>query len=111
MGTGLNLQDGPGHTIVWYTLPMASLMDYEQLNARIHRPGQKDTTVIHRLLVADTFDVKMARLLERKAAGQDRLMEDADAGGSLQAALIAEAAREADAIRHGKDPDEEPEDR
>lgn len=111
MGTGLNLQDGPGHTIVWYTLPMASLMDYEQLNARIHRPGQKDTTVIHRLLVADTFDVKMARLLERKAAGQDRLMEDADAGGSLQAALIAEAAREADAIRHGRDPDEEPEER
>lgn len=73
LSAGVNLQDGPGHTIVWYTLPMGSLLLYEQFNARIHRPGQRATTVIHRLLTAGTFDERMVDILADKDASQNEL--------------------------------------
>lgn len=105
MGTGLNLQDGPGHTIVWYTLPMGSLMDYEQFNARIHRPGQKDTTVIHRLLTAGTMDERMVRILSDNAERQDALMASAVLDGRsgdmremLSSAVQDEVSRVLDGI-------------
>lgn len=70
---GLNLQRG-GHHIVWYTLPW-SLELYQQANARLHRQGQKDPVIVHRLLVKGGADQMVAKALERKTGSQDALME------------------------------------
>ncbi len=72
-GFGLNFQDG-GHTLVWYTLPW-SLEAYIQTNARIHRQGQKNPVVIHRLLTSGTVDLKIAAALERKDLTEKALIE------------------------------------
>ena len=48
-GHGLNLQHG-GNTIVWFGLNW-SLELYEQANARLWRQGQKETVVVHHLVV------------------------------------------------------------
>lgn len=70
---GLNLQKG-GHHIVWYTLPW-SLEQYQQANARLHRQGQTEPVIIHRLLVEGGADQMVAKALESKASSQDALME------------------------------------
>ena len=71
-GHGLNLQTG-GSTIVWFGLTW-SLELYEQANARLWRQGQKDTVVIHHLVVKGTMDEQVMRALRDKAAGQDALL-------------------------------------
>ena len=71
-GHGLNLQAG-GSTIIWFGLTW-SLELYEQANARLWRQGQKDTVVIHHLVVKDTMDEQVMRALRDKAAGQDALL-------------------------------------
>ena len=53
-GHGLNLQAG-GHIAIWYSLP-TSLELYQQANKRLHRPGQKETVLIHHLLMKGTYD-------------------------------------------------------
>lgn len=70
---GLNLQKG-GHHIVWYTLPW-SLEQYQQANARLHRQGQTEPVIVHRLLVKGGADQMVAKALESKAGSQDALME------------------------------------
>lgn len=72
-GHGLNLQDG-GHTIVWYTLPN-SLEHYLQTNARLHRQGQKNPVIIHRLLTKGTYDQRLPLMLSTKKYTQDDLIE------------------------------------
>lgn len=54
-GHGLNMQFG-GHIAVWYNLT-GSLEFYQQANKRLHRPGQKETVLIHHILVKGGFDV------------------------------------------------------
>ena len=71
-GHGLNLQAG-GSTIVWFGLTW-SLELYEQANARLWRQGQKNTVVIHHLVVKGTMDEQVMRALRDKAAGQDALL-------------------------------------
>ena len=53
-GHGINIQHG-GHTIVWYTLPL-NLEYYIQANARLHRQGQTEPVIIHRILTKNTLD-------------------------------------------------------
>jgi hypothetical protein len=72
-GHGLNLQHG-GSTIVWFGLNW-SLELYEQANARLWRQGQKNTVVIHHLVVKGTMDEQVMRALKDKAAGQDALLQ------------------------------------
>ena len=72
-GHGLNLQHG-GSTIVWFGLNW-SLELYEQANARLWRQGQKETVVIHHLVVKGTMDEQVMRALKDKAAGQDALLQ------------------------------------
>ena len=50
-GHGLNLQAG-GHIIVWYGLTW-SLELYQQANARLPRPGQKESVIIHHIVCLD----------------------------------------------------------
>lgn len=72
-GYGLNLQHG-GHHIIWFGLNW-SLELYEQANKRLHRQGQQETVIIHRLVTQDTRDVDVAAALEGKSDVQNALLE------------------------------------
>lgn len=73
MGHGLNIQAG-GHIIVWFGLN-PSLELYQQANARLHRQGQKEAVIIHRLIVEETVDEDVVKKLETKDERQESLME------------------------------------
>ncbi|MEK3887467.1 DEAD/DEAH box helicase [Bacillus sp. FSL K6-3431] len=72
-GHGLNLQDG-GHIIVWFGLTW-SLELYQQANARLDRQGQKNSVIVHHLLVEDSVDEQVLKVLQGKEQGQDALMD------------------------------------
>ena len=72
-GHGLNLQYG-GNIVVWFGQTW-SLELYQQLNKRLDRQGQVSTVIIHKLLLKGSIDLEVLRAVERKAKGQDALME------------------------------------
>lgn len=73
-GHGLNLQAG-GHIAIWYGLP-TSLELYQQANKRLHRPGQKETVLIHHILVKGTYDFRVLdNILTPKEVRQNALLE------------------------------------
>lgn len=73
-GHGLNLQFG-GHIVIWYGLPL-SLELYQQANKRVHRMGQKETVLIHHLLMKNTADTwVLDQVLAPKTERQDALLE------------------------------------
>ena len=71
-GHGLNLQYG-GCTLIWFGVTW-SLEFYQQTNTRLWRQGQKDTVVIHHLVVKGTIDEQVMRALHDKAADQNALL-------------------------------------
>jgi SNF2 family DNA or RNA helicase len=71
-GHGLNLQFG-GHIIIWFGLTW-SLELYQQLNARLPRPGQLERVIINRIIAHDTEDQEVVKALARKDKGQNGLM-------------------------------------
>lgn len=71
-GHGLNLQGG-GHIIVWFGLPW-SLELYQQANARLPRPGQKESVIIHHIICRDTLDEAVMASLREKNKTQDGLL-------------------------------------
>ena len=71
-GHGLNLQAG-GHITVWFGLTW-SLELYQQANARLSRPGQKQTVVIHHIVCRDTIDERVMDALHTKDEGQSALL-------------------------------------
>ena len=58
---------------MWFGLNW-SLELYEQANARLWRQGQKDTVVIHHLVVKGTMDEQVMRAIQEKAADQNALL-------------------------------------
>lgn len=73
-GHGLNLQFG-GNIIIWYGLPL-SLELYQQANKRIHRMGQKETVLIHHLLMTGTVDTWVLNdVLTPKEKRQNAVLE------------------------------------
>ena len=70
---GLNLQQG-GHIIVWFGLTY-SAEQYQQANARLPRPGQTNTVIIHHLVAEGTIDERVMQVLAKKNATQDALLE------------------------------------
>ena len=72
-GHGLNLQSG-GHLVVWFGLTY-DLELYEQANARLARPGQKEQVVIHRIIAKDTIDEIVASALSAKAVSQNMILD------------------------------------
>ncbi|WP_207649726.1 DEAD/DEAH box helicase [Desulfosporosinus hippei] len=72
-GHGLNLQESSCQTVVWFD-QIWSLEEDQQANARVHRQGQTRRIVVMRLVAEGTMDEDAADALERKAAGQDALM-------------------------------------
>lgn len=74
-GHGLNLQFG-GHQVVWFGMDF-NLEGYQQLNARLRRPGQEaQRVIIHRILARDTVDRAVVDAIERKV-GDQRALRDA----------------------------------
>lgn len=71
-GHGLNLQHG-GHIIVWFGLTW-SLELYQQANARLPRPGQTQSVVIHHLVCKDTLDERVMDTLRQRQQDQDALI-------------------------------------
>jgi SNF2 family DNA or RNA helicase len=72
-GHGLNLQAG-GNIIVWFGCPW-SLELYLQGNARLHRMGQVNPVIIHRLICKGTRDEDVIDSLYKKREGQAKLMD------------------------------------
>ena len=72
-GHGLNLQSG-GHITVWYGLNW-SLELYQQANARLSRPGQTHSVVIHHRVCRDTIDERVMAALQKKNEGQEALLK------------------------------------
>ena len=73
-GHGLNLQTGPGRTIVWQTLPW-SLEEWKQGNRRIARPGQKNPVIIHTLTSPGTIDPYIKQRLTEKESVEQALLD------------------------------------
>jgi SNF2 family DNA or RNA helicase len=75
-GIGLNLQCNVGETAqtVWFDLPWSS-ENYIQANARIYRQGQEKPVIIHHLIVSNSVDNQVVKVLEGKMNLQDALME------------------------------------
>jgi SNF2 family DNA or RNA helicase len=73
-GHGLNLQESSCQTVVWFD-QIWSLEEDQQANARVHRQGQTRRIVVMRLVAEGTIDEDAVEALERKATGQDALME------------------------------------
>lgn len=71
-GMGLNLQQG-GHIMVWFGLPW-SLELLQQAEARLHRQGQEESVIIHRIICEDTLDEKVLAVLGQKDATQRSLL-------------------------------------
>ena len=74
---GLNLQEGGRH-IIWFGLNW-SLELTAQFNARLHRQGQRQPVIAHRLIVQDGVDADVVAALTSKGSVQDRLMESLNA--------------------------------
>ncbi|TFE30819.1 DEAD/DEAH box helicase [Cohnella luojiensis] len=73
-GHGLNLQESSCQTVVWYD-QIWSLEEDQQANARVHRQGQTRRIVVMRLVAEGTMDEQAIDALERKATGQEALMQ------------------------------------
>lgn len=73
-GHGLNLQESSCQTVVWFD-QIWSLEEDQQANARVHRQGQTRRIVVMRLVAEGTIDEEAIEALERKATGQEALMQ------------------------------------
>lgn len=70
---GLNLQKG-GHHLIWYSLTY-SHESYAQMNARLHRTGQDNGVIVHRIVAVDTIDEAIIEALSTKKSLQQMLLE------------------------------------
>ena len=70
---GLNLQQG-GHHVIWFGLTW-NLELYQQANKRLHRQGQLERVVVHRLLVRGGMDEDVVAALEAKGDTQSAMLE------------------------------------
>lgn len=73
VGHGLNLQYG-GHTIVWASHTWSS-EEYQQVNKRMARPGQKHPVTIHHLFSPGTIDRPILKVVEGKISVEAALLE------------------------------------
>jgi len=75
-GIGINLQCNVGETAqtVWYDLPWSS-ENYIQANARIYRQGQEKPVIIHHLIMANSIDEQIIKVLGGKINLQEALLD------------------------------------
>jgi SNF2 family DNA or RNA helicase len=74
-GIGLNLQCNEGETAqtVWYDLPWSS-ENYIQANARVYRQGQEKPVIIHHLVMTNSIDEQVVKVLDGKINLQEALL-------------------------------------
>ena len=72
-GHGLNLQKG-GSRIIWFGQTW-SLELYQQFNARLHRQGKKEPTIVHHLIAKGTEEKRVIQTIRGKANKQESLMQ------------------------------------
>ena len=70
---GLNLQQG-GSDVIWFGLNY-SLELYQQANRRLHRQGQEHKVRIHHLVVEDSVDEDVVKVLQKKGGTQEALLD------------------------------------
>ena len=75
-GIGLNLQCNVGDTAqtVWFDLPWSS-ENYIQANARIYRQGQEKPVILHHLVLSNSIDEQVVKVLEGKINLQEALLD------------------------------------
>jgi SNF2 family DNA or RNA helicase len=72
VGHGQNIQFG-GNIMVWYGLTH-DLEIYQQMNKRLHRPGQTRPVTLHHIIAKGTYDEEILPRLQDKATTQDEIM-------------------------------------
>lgn len=73
-GHGLNLQKGPGHTMIWFGLTF-SWEEFIQTNRRIDRSGQKHPVIIHLIIALQTVDILLRKVLKAKENNEANLFD------------------------------------
>lgn len=73
VGHGQNIQFG-GNILIWYDL-VFDLEIYQQMNKRLHRPGQTRSVTIHHIITKGTYDEDILPRLRDRAATQDSIMK------------------------------------
>lgn len=73
-GHGLNLQRGPGRTLIFFDL-IYSLEYYLQLIGRLDRQGQMGAVIVKLLIAEDTRDELVAECLIKKEDAQETLFK------------------------------------
>ena len=73
-GHGLNLQQG-SRTVIWYGLPTDAEL-YEQGLRRVHRQGQTQMVLNHRILARCPMDALLVRLLKQKHGKASELLRE-----------------------------------
>lgn len=73
-GHGLNLQNGPGHTLVFFDIPYP-LEDYLQTIARLDRQGQARIVKVYHLWAKGTIDADVVPRLKRKESAQNYVFD------------------------------------
>jgi SNF2 family DNA or RNA helicase len=71
---GLNMQEGPGRTMIWFTVPWSGEIVNQGI-ARIWRQGQRRHVMCHYLLVTDTEDERVYEVVTAKGELHSRVME------------------------------------
>ena len=72
---GLNLQEGAGHTLIWFGITW-SYEDYDQLIRRLWRQGQKAKRVLNYQIIARaTVDERMIAVLKKDKRTQQDLLD------------------------------------
>lgn len=72
VGHGQNIQFG-GNLLVWYGLTH-DLEIYQQMNKRLHRPGQTRPVTIRHIIAKGTYDDDILPKLQDRAITQDEIM-------------------------------------
>lgn len=78
VGHGLNLQDGPGHTVIWFSFPNWDNDKYQQANKRLYRSGQKHMVSVIHIVAKDTIEEVMLQSLKSKERTNAALMKALD---------------------------------
>lgn len=78
VGHGLNLQSGPGHTVVWFSFPNWDNDKYQQANKRLYRSGQTHAVSVIHIVAKDTIEEVMLHSLKAKERTNSALMKALD---------------------------------
>ena len=73
-GHGLNLQKGPGHTLIFLSTPWSAEL-YEQTIGRLHRSGQKSAVQVYVFQTAGTVELQQLQGQRDKRSLSEMAME------------------------------------